>query len=463
LIALIVLYSLLQSYTSISTLYFLAEMPRRKKLALITLGCPKNIVDSEVLLKQLEGNNYEIIDTSDGSDVLIINTCGFIESAKEESIDTIMRAVRLKEEGRIGKLVVMGCLSERYADDLSKEIPEVDNFIGANKLREVLREIGADWKNELLGERTLTTPPHYAYLKISEGCDRPCSFCAIPKIKGSHRSIPLEQLQLEAIRLAEKGVKELILIAQDTTYYGVDIYGKRELSKLLTNLAGLNSIEWIRLMYAYPLGFPDDVIDVMANNSKMCKYIDIPLQHISDGILTSMTRGVSSDEIRKLIYKLREKVPDMALRTTFIVGYPTEGDEEFQELLRFVQDVRFERAGVFTYSQEEGTEAFKLGDPVPALVKEERYTELMELQEGIALQNNRSLIGKRIRVLIDSTEGTRAIGRTEYDAPEIDNDVVVNDALGAKAGYFYAVDIERADAYDIEGILYGGPGTMNGD
>lgn len=428
-------------------------MPRRKKLALITLGCPKNVVDSEVLLKQLEGSNYEIIDTSDGSDIVVINTCGFIESAKKESIDIIMRAVRLKEEGRIRKLIVMGCLSERYADELTKEIPEVDAFIGANKLRDVIREIDVAWKDELLGERSLTTPSHYAYLKISEGCDRPCSFCAIPEIRGKHRSTPLEQLQREAKSLTEKGVKELILIAQDTTYYGVDIYGHRALSKLLTMLADLDGIEWIRLMYAYPSGFPDDVIDVLAGNRKFCRYLDIPLQHVSDSILSSMRRGVSSDEIRRLISTLRAKVPNIALRTTFIVGYPTEGEDEFQELFGFVQEAKFERVGVFTYSQEDGTDAYKLGDPVPSLIKEERYAALMELQERIALEHNRKMIGKRIRVLIDRKEVTTAIGRTEYDAPEIDNEVTVNDAVGAGTGNFYDVEIQRADAYDMEGKL----------
>ncbi len=428
-------------------------MPRRKKLALITLGCPKNIVDSEVLLKQLEGSNYEIIDTSDDSDIVVINTCGFIESAKEESIDTIMRAVRLKGEGRIKKLIVMGCLSERYADELIKEIPEVDAFIGTNKLRDVIREIDVTWKDELLGERLLTTPSHYAYLKISEGCDRPCSFCAIPEIRGKHRSTPLEQLQREAKNLTEKGVKELILIAQDTTYYGVDIYGQRALSKLLTMLADLDSIEWIRLMYAYPSGFPDDVIDVLAGNRKFCRYLDIPLQHVSDNVLSSMRRGVSSDEIRRLIFSLRAKVPDIALRTTFIVGYPNEGEDEFQELLGFVQEARFERVGVFTYSQEDGTDAYKLGDPVPLLIKEERYAALMELQERIALEHNHKLMGKRIRVLVDRKEATTAIGRTEYDAPEIDNEVTVNDAERTVAGNFYDIEIQHADAYDMEGKL----------
>jgi ribosomal protein S12 methylthiotransferase len=428
-------------------------MPRRKKIALITLGCPKNIVDSEVLLRQIEGSDYEIIDTSDGSDVVVINTCGFIESAKEESIGTIMRAVRLKEEGRIKKLIVMGCLSERYAKELKEELTEVDAFIGADKLRDVIREIDIDWKDELLGERSLTTPSHYAYLKISEGCDRPCSFCAIPKIKGIHRSVPLEQLQREAKHLAGKSVKELIIIAQDTTYYGVDLYGKRALSELLIRLADLDGIDWIRLMYAYPSGFPDDVIEILAGNRKLCRYIDIPLQHISNSVLSSMKRGVSSIEIRRLISRLRSKVPDIAIRTTFIVGYPNEGEKEFQELLRFVREVEFERVGVFTYSQEDGTGAYDLEDPVPTLIKEERYAELMELQERISLEQNRKMIGKRIRVLVDRLEEARAFGRTEYDAPEIDNEVTINNAKGAVIGSFYDVEIQRIDAYDMEGKL----------
>jgi len=428
-------------------------MHRRKKLALITLGCPKNIVDSEVFLKQIEGNGYDVIATSEGSDVVVINTCGFIESAKEESIATIMEAVRLKEGGRIKKLIVMGCLSQRYADELKKEIPEVDAFIGTNKLRDVVREIGADWKDELLGERSLTTPSHYAYLKISEGCDRPCSFCAIPEIKGSHRSVPVEQLYREAGLLASKNVKELILIAQDTTYYGVDLYGRRELAELLAGLSGLEGIAWIRLMYAYPSGFPESVINVLAGNRKLCRYIDIPLQHISDRVLSSMKRGVSSKEIRELISKLREKVPGIALRSTFIVGYPAEGDDDFQELIEFMQEVRFERLGVFTYSREDGTDAYGLGDPVPDIVKEERYAEIMGIQEGISLERNRGLVGKKIPVLIDSVKGGTAIGRTEYDAPEIDNEVIIKDAEGAAAGSFCDVEILHADAYDIEGKL----------
>mgnify|MGYP000669323852 FL=1 len=426
---------------------------QRKKINLVTLGCPKNIVDSEKLIKQFESNGLEVVDNSDYYDYFIINTCGFIKSAKEESIDAIINATRLKEEGRINKLIVMGCLSERYANELEKEIPEVDIFIGANKLQDVMRALDLDWRNDLTVERSLLTPSHYAYLKISEGCDRPCSFCAIPAIRGNHRSLPLDILVQEAKILAGRGVKELIVIAQDTTYYGLDIYGKRTLGKLLNELSDIDGLEWIRLMYAYPSGFPPDVIDLFAKNPKICKYLDIPLQHISDSVLLSMKRGISSKEIRNLIYTLREKISGIELRTTFIVGYPNESEKDFYDLMKFVDEVKFERMGVFIYSPEEGTDAYNLGDPIPLLIKEERYAAIMELQHKISYEYNNKLVGKNVKVIIDNVENESGVGRTEFDAPEVDNEVLVSSKRKIIRGYFYNVEIQCADAYDLRGIV----------
>lgn len=427
-------------------------MIKKNRVNLITLGCPKNVVDSEVLMRQMADQQYEFVENSDESEVTIINTCGFIQSAKQESIDTILQAVRLKREGRIKKLIVMGCLSERYSKELIKEIPEVDVYIGANKLERVLQEFGVDLKYGLLGERILTTPSHYAYLKISEGCDRLCSFCSIPMIRGKHYSKPMEHIIDEAKHLSSKGVKELILIAQDTTYYGLDLYGKRMLALLLDQLSEIEGIEWTRLMYAFPHGFPLDVLNKFKENPKLCHYMDIPLQHISDPILTSMRRGSSSNEIFNLLREIRANVPEIALRTTLIVGYPNEGEKEFEELLTFIKEVQFDRLGVFIYSPEEDTAAYLLGDPIPYSVKEERQKQILHTQREISFQKNQKLVGKAIRVIIDQKSGNAAVGRTEFDAPEIDNEVSVEDAQRLSVGEFYPIEIVDADAYDLFGI-----------
>jgi ribosomal protein S12 methylthiotransferase len=422
---------------------------KRDKVKVITLGCPKNLVDSEVLLKQLQSNNLELAGDSDDCDIAIINTCGFINDAKRESVDTIFHAVQLKKEGNLKKVIVMGCLTERYASELQKEIPEIDACIGANKLDQVLSSLGFDLKYNLISERLLTTPGHYAYLKISEGCDRPCSFCSIPIIRGKHISKPIDQIILEAKNLANNGVKELILIAQDSTYYGLDLNGKRTLASLLENLGMIDGIEWIRLMYAFPTGFPDDILEQFNHNSKLCHYLDIPVQHISDVVLNSMRRGISSKELRKLIDNIRLKVPGICLRTTLIVGYPNEGEKEFNELRQFVEETEFDRLGVFTYSQEEGTASFLLGDTIPQNIKDERMNAIMELQREISLRKNQQLIGKSIRILVDRKEGSSAIARTECDAPEIDNEVAIQDAGNLQTGKFYDVVVVDADAYDL--------------
>ncbi len=422
---------------------------KRDKVKVITLGCPKNLVDSEVLLKQLQSNNLDLAGDSDDSDIAIINTCGFINDAKRESIDTIFHAVQLKKEGKLKKVIVMGCLTERYASELQKEIPEIDACIGANKLDHVLSSLGFDLKYNLISERLLTTPSHYAYLKISEGCDRPCSFCSIPIIRGKHISKPIDQILLEAKNLSDNGVKELILIAQDSTYYGLDLNGKRTLASLLENLGMIDGIEWIRLMYAFPTGFPDDILEQFNTNPKLCHYLDIPVQHISDVVLNSMRRGISSKELRKLIDNIRSKVPGICLRTTLIVGYPNEGEQEFNELRQFVEETEFDRLGVFTYSQEEGTASFPLGDPIPQNIKDERMNAIMESQREISLRKNQQLIGKSIRILVDRKEGNSAIARTERDAPEIDNEVAIQDAGNLQTGKFYDVAVVDADAYDL--------------
>jgi ribosomal protein S12 methylthiotransferase len=422
------------------------------KVNIITLGCSKNIVDSEVLMGQLRRNKFDLLADSDGADVAVINTCGFIEAAKQESIDTILQAVALKKEGRLKKVVVMGCLSERYADELRKEIPEVDAFIGANKMDKVVLELGGDLRTELLGERLLTTPKHYAYLKISEGCDRPCSFCSIPIMRGGHVSKPAERVVLEATRLASLGVRELVLIAQDSTYYGLDLYGKRTLAELLARLGAVEGIDWIRLMYAFPAGFPTDILREIRENPKVCTYIDMPVQHVADPVLASMKRGITSASVRDLLARIRKEVPGIALRTTLIVGYPTEGEKEFEELLAFVTEAEFDRLGVFQYSQEDGTTAFDLGDPVPAAVKEERHGRIMEAQQEVSLRKNRAKIGTTLPVLIDAVERGVAIGRTEHDAPDVDNEVTIHAADGLTVGQMCPVTIVDADAYDLFGV-----------
>ncbi len=436
-------------------------MVRKKKkqiVNVVTLGCSKNLVDSEVLMRQLDGR-YEVVnDSNDPSDIMVINTCGFIADAKEESVDMILSAVEAKKAGELKKVIVTGCLSQRYKKELENEIDQVDAFFGVNDLPQILQTLEADYKKELLGERHLTTPSHYAYLKVSEGCDRHCSFCAIPLIRGQHVSKPFEEILEEAENLAGRGVKELLLIAQDLTYYGLDLYKKRRIAGLVEKLSEVKGIEWIRLHYTYPAGFPEDLLDIMRQNPKVCNYLDIPLQHINNRILQSMKRGLDEEKTRKLAYSWREKVPGMALRSTFIVGYPGETEAEFQQLLDFVKEMRFDRLGVFQYSPEEDTAAFLLPDDVPAKVKQEREDRLMELQQQIALELNEEKVGKTFRVLIDKKEGDFYVGRTEFDSPEVDNEVLipVGDAP-LQIGDFYPVKIERADFYDLYGTVEPGP------
>jgi ribosomal protein S12 methylthiotransferase len=420
-----------------------------KTVRVITLGCSKNTVDSEELMRQLEGNQFTVAGGDGPADVAIINTCGFIEDAKRESIETILAAVEKKKRGEFGKVVVMGCLSERYAAALREEIPGIDELVGANRVDRVVEAVGGETKNELLGERMLTTPRHFAYLKISEGCDRPCSFCAIPLMRGAHVSKPLERVVLEARRLAALGVKELVLIAQDSTYYGLDLYGRREIAKLLREISKVDGIGWIRLMYAFPAGFPDDLLEEIAANPKVCKYLDMPVQHVSDSVLASMRRGITSDGLRSLIEKIRGAVPGIALRTTLIVGYPDEGEKEFGELLAFVREAAFDRLGVFEYSREDDTAAFGLGDPVPAEEKLRRRMEVMEAQKEISLRKNEEKIGSEIVVLVDRAEGDGFVGRTEQDAPEVDNEVFIEQGPGIAEGHFSRVTVVDAVEYDL--------------
>ncbi|OGU55080.1 MAG: ribosomal protein S12 methylthiotransferase RimO [Ignavibacteria bacterium RBG_13_36_8] len=429
-------------------------MDKQNKISVITLGCSKNSVDSERLISQLKLNNLSLTENPEEADAVVINTCGFIEAAKQESIDTILEAVELKKSGKIKKVIVAGCLSQRYAEDLKKEIPEVDVFFGTEAFESIVKEFGGDLKYELLGERELTTPKHFAYLKISEGCDNPCSFCAIPLMRGKHKSKPMEDLLKESESLASKGVKELIIIGQDTTDYGKDLYGKRNLAELLNRLSEIQGIEWIRLLYAYPSHFPDDVIETIANNPKLCKYIDIPLQHISDSILKSMRRGITAARTKKLIKTLRERIPNLTLRSTFILGYPTETDHEFLELCDFIKEIRFDRLGTFPYSQEENTTGFELGDPVSPEEKEQRIAEIMEIQKEISLSKNTSLIGKNLKVMVDTLEGDYYIARSERDAPEVDGEVLISaKSTPLSIGKYYNVEIFDCNEYDLFGKL----------
>lgn len=421
----------------------------RKKIHILTLGCPKNLVDSEILMSKLK-NKFQIVEKPEKADLVVVNTCGFIDSAKQESIEKIFEMVELKEKGKVESVYVMGCLSERYKNELEKEIPEVDKFFGVEKFEEILNTLGVPDRYELLGERELLTPKHYAYLKISEGCDNPCSFCAIPLIRGKHISRPIEEIIKEAKKLAWKGVKEIIIIAQDTTYYGLDIYGKRKLPELLNRLSEIDGIEWIRLMYTFPAKFPTEVLDIMAQNPKICKYIDIPIQHISDKILKSMRRGITKRKTIELLEKIRETVPEVAIRTSLIVGYPGETEKEFEELLDFVYTFKFDRLGVFTYSQEEGTKAFELGDPVSPEEKERRMALIMNAQHDIIVEKNEKMIGRKFKVLIDRKERDFYIGRTQWDAPEIDLEVLV-EGNGIKIGNFYEVEIYDIFEYDLIG------------
>ncbi|MBR4028847.1 MAG: 30S ribosomal protein S12 methylthiotransferase RimO [Alistipes sp.] len=424
-----------------------------KKINIITLGCSKNTVDSEHLAAQLTAMDYKIVFDSDrtDADVVVINTCGFIGDAKQESIDTILRAAQLKQMGKIEELFVVGCLSQRYADELRPELPEVDDFFGVNDWAGIVERLGAKYRTENETKRELSTPSHYAYLKISEGCNWMCGYCAIPLIRGRHKSVPMERLLAEAEALAAKGVKELMVIAQDTTYYGVDIYGERKLAELLERLCQIKGIEWIRLHYAYPTDFPDEVIEVMAREKKICKYLDIPFQHISDNQLSAMKRRHTKADALHLIEKLRKAIPDIALRTTLLVGYPTESEVDFVELQEFVKATRFDRLGVFAYSEEEGTySATRLSDDVPEDVKQQRVDGIMRLQERISLENNAKRIGQKMRVIIDRREGDFYIGRSEYDSPEVDQELVI-ESFGKHLlrGHFYDVVITDAEDYDL--------------
>lgn len=427
---------------------------KKTKINIVTLGCSKNLVDSEVLLTQLRGNGIDAVHESkeDDASVVVINTCGFIDNAKQESIDTILRYVDAKQEGIVDKVYVTGCLSQRYKDDLEKEIPEVDAWFGTRDLSRMLKVLKANYKHELVGERILTNPSHYAYLKISEGCDRPCSFCAIPLMRGGHISRPMEELVLEAKNLAKNGTKELLLIAQDSTYYGLDLYKKRNLAELLKNLSDVEGIEWIRLHYAFPTGFPTDALEVMAERSNICKYIDIPLQHASTRMLQIMRRGTTREKTEHLIKTLRDKVPGIAIRTTMIAGHPGETEQDFEELMDFVEKSRFDRMGVFAYSHEENTHAYNMRDDVSEVTKQKRLEDIMELQQGISLDLNTQKIGKMFKVLIDRKEGGNFIGRTESDSPEVDNEVIIEspgDYL--RLGDFVTVKVNAATEFDLTG------------
>jgi ribosomal protein S12 methylthiotransferase len=424
---------------------------KKNKINVVTLGCSKNVYDSEVLMGQLKASNKDVVHEEEGN-VVVINTCGFIANAKEESVNTILEYVQKKEEGIVDKVFVTGCLSERYKPDLQKEIPAVDQYFGTTELPGLLKALGADYKHELIGERLTTTPKNYAYLKIAEGCDRPCSFCAIPIMRGKHKSTPIENLVIEAEKLAADGVKELILIAQDLTYYGLDIYKKRNLAELLKALIKVDGVEWIRLHYAFPTGFPMDVLELMREESKICNYIDIPLQHIADPILKSMRRGTTKAKTTKLLQDFRAAVPDMTIRTTLIVGYPGETEDDFQTLKSWVEEMRFERLGCFTYSHEENTHAFKLEDDVPEDVKIDRANQIMEIQSQISWELNQEKIGKQFKVVIDRKEGVHYIGRTEYDSPDVDNEVLINAEIGyLRTGTFANVKITAAEDFDLYG------------
>jgi ribosomal protein S12 methylthiotransferase len=430
---------------------------KKNKVNVVTLGCSKNTFDSEVLMAQLKGNNFEVEHEAkqDDSEIVIINTCGFIDNAKQESIDTILRYAEAKKEGQVDKVFVTGCLSQRYKDDLEKEMPEIDGFFGTRDLPRLLKTLKADYKKELIGERLLTTPTHYAYFKIAEGCDRPCSFCAIPIMRGKHISTPIETLVDSAKKLAAKGTKELILIAQDLTYYGLDIYKKRNLAELIEQLAKVEGIEWIRLHYAYPSGFPMDILDVMNANDNVCFYLDMPVQHASTNMLKAMRRGITREKTTELIKNIRAKVPNIALRTSLIVGYPGETEADFNEMIDWIEEMKFERLGVFQYSHEENTHAYNFKDDVPAEIKNQRAETIMELQSGISYELNQNKIGKTFKVLFDRIEGDYFIGRTEFDSPDVDNEVLVkkDETTYISIGDFANVLITDADHYDLYGKL----------
>ena len=426
---------------------------KKNTINVITLGCSKNVYDSEILMGQLKANQMDVKhETSDDANIVVVNTCGFIDNAKEESVNTILEQIERKEEGKIDKLFVTGCLSERYKPDLEKEMPNVDEFFGTKDLPNLLKSLGADYKHELVGERLTTTPSHYAYLKISEGCDRKCSFCAIPLMRGGHKSTSIEDLVTESEKLASKGVKELILIAQDLTYYGLDLYKERRLSELMTKLSEVEGIEWIRIHYAFPTAFPEDVLELIRTNPSVCTYMDIPLQHVSDNLLSSMRRGTTMKKTKDLITKFRKEVPGITIRTSLIVGYPGETEKEFQELLDFVEESKFDRLGVFTYSHEENTHAFNLTDNIPMQVKHQRAEEVMDLQSSISYELNQKRVGETYKVLFDRKEGDYFIGRTEFDSPDVDNEVIVNAKdFYVRIGDFANIKIIKSDHYDLYG------------
>ena len=425
---------------------------KKNTINVITLGCSKNIYDSEVLMGQLKANKKEVVHEEEGN-IVVINTCGFIDNAKEESVNTILEQIQNKEAGKVDEVYVTGCLSERYKPDLEREIPQVDAYFGTSDLPQLLKVLGADYKHELVGERLLTTPKHFAYLKIAEGCDRPCSFCAIPLMRGKHRSTPIEDLVQQAQQLAKEGVKELMLIAQDLTYYGVDLYKKRRLADLLRALAAVEGIEWIRLHYAFPTGFPEDVLEVMRTEEKICNYLDIPLQHIADPILKSMRRGTTQEKTTALLQKFRAEVPGIILRTSLIVGYPGETEADFEILKNWVKEMRFERLGCFTYSHEENTHAHQLEEDVPEEVKQQRSNAIMEIQSQISWEHNQSCVGKTFRCLIDRKEGVHFVGRTFMDSPDVDNEVLIDATkYYLKQGDFAKIKITEATDYDLIGV-----------
>jgi ribosomal protein S12 methylthiotransferase len=427
---------------------------KRNRINVITLGCSKNIYDSEVLMGQLRASGKDVVHEKDGQ-IVVVNTCGFIDNAKEESVDTILDAVRAKKNGQVDQVFVTGCLSERYKEDLEKEIPDVDDYFGTRDLPLLLKALGADYRRELIGERLTTTPQHFAYLKISEGCDRPCSFCAIPLMRGGHKSTSIEDLVIEAEKLAQKGVVELILIAQDLTYYGLDIYDKRRLADLITALSNVKGITWIRLHYLFPTGFPNDVLDVIRENPKVCNYIDIPLQHISDSVLKSMRRGTTMSKTNLLLNDMREKIPGVAIRTTIIVGYPGETDEDFNILLDWVKFQKFERLGVFAYSHEENTHAYKLEDDVPNEVKQSRLNQVMEAQMNISAERNETFIDQRIKCIVDREDANgNYVCRSEHDSPDVDNEIhLISPGIHLKQGSFVEVKIISASEYDLDAVL----------
>lgn len=432
-----------------------ARTLKKNKVNVITLGCAKNIYDSEVMMAQLKANDYEVSHEESNSDaaVVVINTCGFIDNAKEESINTILQYADAKANGLVDKVYVTGCLSERYKDELESDIPEIDGYFGTRDLPRLLKTLKADYKKELVGERLLTTPSHYAYFKIAEGCDRPCSFCAIPLMRGKHKSTPIEELVAQAKGLAAKGVKELMLIAQDLTYYGLDLYKKRELAELLRQLSDVEGIEWIKLHYAFPSGFPMDVLEVMAERDNICNYLDMPLQHGSTNMLKAMRRGITREKTTQLMKDIRAKVPGIAVRTTLICGYPGETEADFQEMCDWIEEMRFERMGCFEYSHEEQTHAYNSEDDVPAEVKKQRTERIMEIQSGISMDLNQKKVGKTFKVLFDRIEGGYFIGRTEFDSPDVDNEVLVKqtDDVHIRLGDFEMIEIESADHYDLYG------------